>query len=138
MNSNKKTDALCYYILNKIDLNILKSLSSEQLSAIENAIEACELRTKHAINIRGTIKLYFISFYFAFLMGRDRRFFVDEIEAERREKVTLLENFISSILVLSLVLSAFTLLILLGLYGLKTFLGIDLFPGEHMGRIFGL
>jgi hypothetical protein len=71
-------------------------------------------------------------------VGRDRRASTLEIEGNRREKVTFLENAISSIVVFSLVLSAFTLLSMIGLYGLKSFLGIDLFPGEHMGKIFSL
>jgi hypothetical protein len=138
MSAHQTVDNLCYYIINKIDLNVLKSLSSEQLSAIKDAINACQLRTKHPVNIRGTIRLFFISFYCVFLVGRDRRASTLEIEGNRREKVTFLENAISSIVVFSLVLSAFTLLSMIGLYGLKSFLGIDLFPGEHMGKIFSL
>ncbi|MCK5427223.1 MAG: hypothetical protein KAJ34_05965 [Thermodesulfovibrionia bacterium] len=134
MNSSKSMDAFCYYILNNIDFNVLKSLSSEQLSAIEDAIKACQLRTKHAIDIRKTIKLYFINFYFVFLVGRDRRLSVQEIEEDRREKVTLLGN----ILYAMIVFSGLLLFVIVSLYGLKTMIGIDLFPGEHMGRIFGL
>ncbi len=134
MNSSKSMDAFCYYILNNIDFNVLKSLSSEQLSAIEDAIKACQLRTKHAIDIRKTIKLYFINFYFVFLIGRDRRLSVQEIEEDRREKVTLLGN----ILYAMIVFSGLLLFVIVSLYGLKTMIGIDLFPGEHMGRIFGL
>lgn len=134
MNSSKSMDAFCYYILNNIDFNVLKSLSSEQLSAIEDAIKACQLRTKHAIDIRKTIKLYFIRFYFVFLIGRDRRLSVQEIEEDRREKVTLLGN----ILYAMIVFSGLLLFVIVSLYGLKTMIGIDLFPGEHMGRIFGL
>ena len=134
MNSSKSMDAFCYYILNNIDFNVLKSLSSEQLSAIEDAIKACQLRTKHAIDIRKTIKLYFIRFYFVFLIGRDRRLSVQEIEEDRREKVTLLGNILYGMIVFSGLL----LFVIVSLYGLKTMIGIDLFPGEHMGRIFGL
>ena len=134
MNSSKSMDAFCYYILNNIDFNVLKSLSSEQLSAIEDAIKACQLRTKHAIDIRKTIKHYFIRFYFVFLIGRDRRLSVQEIEEDRRGKVTLLGN----ILYAMIVFSGLLLFVIVSLYGLKTMIGIDLFPGEHMGRIFGL
>jgi hypothetical protein len=67
-------------------------------------------------------------------MGRDRRVYKEAIEEERRGKVTLLGN--TAFLII--VLSAFLLLIITGLYGLKILAGIDLFPGKHMGWIFGL
>jgi hypothetical protein len=133
MKNNKDIDAFCYYILNNIDYNVLDSLSSKQLTAIEDAVKACQLRTKHAVDIRKTINLFFMKFYFAFFIGRDRRLSVQEIEADRREDVTLLGNLIY----LMFVLSALILLTVIGLYGFKTFLGIDLFPGKHMGEIFG-
>ncbi len=140
MNGNKRIDSLCYYILNTIDLNVLKSLSPDQLSAIEDATRACQLREKHPIDIRGTINLLFIKFYYALLIGRDRRLSEQQIEGERREKVTLLGNVIYAIYVLLGITGAVMVviwLILMLLYILKIGLGIDFFPGEHMGKYLG-
>ncbi len=138
MNRNKNVDALCYYVLNKIDFNVLKSLSSEQLSSIQDAIYACQLRTKHAVDIRGTINLFFMRFYYALIVGRDRRIFVEEIEEDRREKVTLLGNLVYFMVVFPGIILGILLFVIIGLYSLKNMFGIDLLPGEHMGRILGL
>ncbi|MBI4683223.1 MAG: hypothetical protein HY757_09015 [Nitrospirae bacterium] len=138
MNGNKNIDALCYYVLNKIDFNVLKSLSPEQLSAIEGAIDACQLRTKHAVDVRGKIYLYFSRLYFVFFVGRDRRAFVQDIEEERRGKMNALGNLIYFMFVSAAVIFAFTALLIIGLYVLKISLGIDIFPGRHMGEIIGL
>ncbi len=140
MNNENKIDDLCYYILNTIDINVLKSLSPAQLSSIDIATKACQLRSKHTIDIRGKINLFFLSFYFGFFMGRDNRLFIQEIEGERREKVSLLGNIFYFIyLLLGVIVLIFFIiwLIMMTLYILKTGMGIDIYPGKHMGGIFG-
>lgn len=134
MNNDKNIDAFTYHIMKNIDSNTRNSLSPLQLSAIKEAIRASQPKKKHPVDIRGVINLFFIRYYFVFLMGRDRRIYTEEIEIERRQNVALLGN----IIYLIFVISPFILLILIALYFLKIGLGIDLFPGKHMGRIFGL
>lgn len=138
MKRNKNIDTLCNYVLNRIDFNILKSLSPEQLAVIEDAINACQLREKHVFDIRGKINLFFMRYYFVFLIGRDRRAFVDELEADRRAKVSLLGNLVYFMIVFSGIVLGILFFMIIGLYTIKTSLGIDLFPGEHMGRFLGL
>ena len=130
----KDVDAFTHHILNNIDSKVINSLSSMQLSAIKEAIRASQPKKKHSIDIRGVMKLFFARYYFVFLMGRDRRITTQEKEFERRSNVALLGN-VSFII---FVLSPFILLTLIALYFLKIGMGIDLFPGEHMGWIFGL
>lgn len=138
MKSNNNIDTLCKYVLNKIDFNILKSLSPEHLAAIEDAINSCQLREKHVFDIRGKINLFFIRYYFVFLIGRDRRAFVEELEADRRAKVSLLGNLVYFMIVFPGIVLSILSFMIIGLYSIKTFLGIDLIPGEHMGRFLGL
>jgi hypothetical protein len=134
MNRDKQIDAFTYYIISNIDTAVLNSLSSKQLSSIKEAIKGSQPTKKHSVDIRGVINLFFIRYYFIFLMGRDQRISTQEIETERRENMALIWNFVFIIFVLS----PFILLALIALYFFKTGLGIDLFPGEHIGRIFGL
>ena len=134
MKRSKNLNTLCTYVLNKIDFNILESLSDEQLATIEDAINTCQLREKHAFDLRGKINLFFMKYYFVFLIGRDRRAFVEDIEAERIRKVSLIGNLVYFIfIILAIFFSA-----AVGLYLIKTFLGIDLIPGVHMGKYLGL
>ncbi|MBI4682243.1 MAG: hypothetical protein HY757_03990 [Nitrospirae bacterium] len=134
MINDKSIDAFTHHILNNINTETLNSLSSNQLTAIKEAIRATRPKKKHSVDIRGAINLFFIRYYFVFLMGRDQRISILEIEAERRENMALIWNFIFIIFVVS----PFILLALIALYFLKIGMGIDIFPGEHMGGIFGL
>ena len=132
--NNKSIDAFTSHILNNIDFKVFNSLSPEQLSAIRDAIRAGNPQKKHAIDIRGIINLFFIRYYFVILMGRDRRISREAVEEERRGKMTLLGN----VIFLIVVLLGLTLIVMIGLYGVKMISGIDLVPGKHMGGIFGL
>ena len=134
MNSSTKVDAFTYHILNNIDIKVLESLSSIQLSAFKEALRTSQSKKKHSIDIRGVIKLFFAGYYFVLLMGRDRRITTQDKEFERRTNIALMGN----IFFIIFVLSPFILLILIALYFFKTGMGIDLFPGKHMGWIFGL
>lgn len=134
MINDKNIDAFTYHIVNNINADVLNSLSPKQLSAIKEAIIASQPRKKHMIDIRGAINLFIARYYFVFLMGRDQRIAAQEIETERRENIALIWNFVF----IFFILAPFILLTLIALYFFKIGLGIDLFPGEHMGRIFGL
>lgn len=134
MNNDNDTDAFTYHIIKNINVEVIKTLSSKQLSAIKEAIKASQPKKKHSIDFRGIISFFFVRYYFVFLMGRDRRIATQEIEIERRENTALLGNIIFVIFVIS----PFILLIFIALYFFKMLLGIDIFPGEHMGWIFGL
>jgi len=134
MINDKTIDAFTHHILNNINKETLNSLSARQLSAIREAISASQPKKKHSVDIRGIINLFFIRFYFVFLIGRDQRVSTQEIETERRENMSLIWN----LFFLIFVISPFILLALITLYFLKIGLGIDLFPGEHMGWILGL
>ena len=134
MKYDNNIDAFTYHILNNIDSNVLDSLSSSQLSSIKEAIRASKPEKRHSVKMKGMIKLFFVQYYFVFFIGRDRRISTQELEIERRQDAGLLGN----IIFLTFVISPFILLIIIALYFLKIGLGIDFFPGQHIGWIFGL
>ena len=134
MKNEKKTDAFTFHILKNIDKKTLDSLSPTQLSAIKEAIRATQRSKRHPLDIRGVINLFFAKYYFVLFMGRDRRVSTKEAEFDRRHDIALLGN----IAFLFFMIVPFILLILIFLYVLKVFAGIDLIPDVHMGRILGL
>ena len=94
MNEDKSNDVYTYHILNRIDPNILNSLSFKQLSAIKDAIRASQPKKKHGVDLRGVIPLYFAKYYFVLIMGRDNRVSTKEIVAERRKYGTVIGNLV--------------------------------------------
>ena len=134
MNNEKKTDAFTFHILKNIDKKTLDTFSPAQLSAVKEAIRATQRSKKHPFDIRGVINLFFAKYYFVLFMGRDRRISTKEAEFDRRHDIALLGN----IAFLFFMIVPFILLILIFLYVLKVFAGIDLIPDVHMGRILGL
>ena len=134
MKNEKKTDAFTFHILKNIDKKTLDSLSPTQLSAIKEAIRATQRSKRHPLDIRGVINLFFAKYYFVLFMGRDRRVSTKEAEFDRRHDIALLGN----IAFLFFMIVPFILIILGILYFLKIGLGIDLFPGQHLGGMIGL
>lgn len=134
MKTANRIDAFTHHIIRNIGIDVLNSFSPKQMSAIQDAIRASQPHKKHSIDFRGAINLFFARYYFVIILGRDRRLSTQETELDRRQNAGLLGN----IVFLIFVLAPFVLLIIISLYLLKAGLGIDLFPGKHMGGIFGL
>lgn len=122
-------------VIASIEPNIRASFSETQLRGIQDALDGYEAgRRRHWIDVRGRIPAYFASYYFVFLMGRDRRIGRRRTEYKRRGAVSMLGN----VLFFMLVMSPLILLALVGLYFLKAALGIDLFPDSHLPSLLGL
>ncbi len=85
-----------------------------------------------AIKFSGRLHLIFRTYYLVIMLGRDRRHSTLEREASKRALVPLpIRNFFyTSLLVLTI--TAFGILAFVGLYMLKSALGIDIFPNHHL------
>lgn len=127
-------DAFTDSVLRRIDPEVRATLSSAQLDAIREAVSAHRPLKDHPVDIRGLIPLFFMRYYFVFLMGRDRRAPTREIEAGRRRKTALFGGGLFFVCAISPLI----LLALLFLYLLKSSLGIDLFPHQHLWDILHL
>ena len=88
----------------------------------------------HILDRRGRLPLYFISFYYVFLFGRDRRASQRRKEHARRFGAEVLGNTVF----VMVVLSPFAVLLLVVLYLVKMYLGIDLFPDFHLPGALGI
>ncbi|SMF54620.1 hypothetical protein SAMN02745866_03473 [Alteromonadaceae bacterium Bs31] len=131
MPNNPKTeelDAYTQHVMSSIDPLVFKSLNLHQLREIRAAISANAPFRRHAVDVRGTLPLYFSRYYFVFLMGKDRRVATRDKELQR---VVLARGFSLLFFIYITILLAIPLFLLL-LYGLKVLLGIDLFPAFHL------
>lgn len=122
-------DAYTRFVLSHIDPDVLASLTEHQFQSIRAAVEAAKPISKHAVEIRGVVPLFFVRFYFVLLAGRDRRRNTSDREAGRRQGVHSAIGIL--VLGLCIIVPASMLLLLIG-YGLKTWLGVDLIEGAHL------
>jgi len=112
-------------VLEKVPLEVRRSLTFEQRSAISAALR--ESRRNHGIDIRFVIPLFFTQFYVVFQTGKDRRRSTVEqmvdrrIDAVRWGMAGLLGVGGLTALVVGLVLA----------YLAKSRGGIDLIPNAH-------
>ena len=112
-------------LLARMPKSVSESLSDEQLTHLKTAIGSRNWG-KHAIDLRGTCHIPFTRwrYYYVILFGRNRRQLSDR---ERR-----ISALITSFIIIGFIGFA-TLMGLLILYLLKSFSGIDLFPGFSLG-----
>ena len=112
-------------LLQRMEPHIAESFSVEQLMALGRVVGLRGGRL-HSVDLRTTIKLPFVpwSFYVVLLTGRNRR------------SLTAKEKSIAAGTLLLIITLTFMLLSLLGvviIYLLKSWLGIDLFQGFSLG-----
>ncbi len=132
MKFNDSSEIFTHFVINKIDPQIKRSLTKEQLDEIKSAIAAGTPLKKHLLDIRGVIPLFFSRFYFVLLMGRDKRTKTKKTELNRRTESDIL----ASILFTIFIVIPFLSLAFIILYLTKTELGMDLFLGFHLKDIF--
>lgn len=122
------TEPLADRVFNNLDQEILHSLSQKQLDAIGEAIAEQARPSRHALELRGLIPLFFANFYYVIQIGRDKRTKYDAIPRQRRQKADRVAN------ILLVVLLSFALLPVLAalLYLIKKGLGINMIPNFHL------
>lgn len=126
-------DPFTMHILGNIDPSVFKTLNLLQLEAIKQAIAASQPYRRHPVDIRMTIPLFFMKLYLVLLMGRDKRSTTRNKEERRKQKATTM----SAVFGVYLIICAAFPIIFLALYVVKSFLGIDLFPDQHLSDFFG-
>ncbi|CAA0110148.1 Uncharacterised protein [Zhongshania aliphaticivorans] len=128
MTETREIDAYTKHVMANIDSDIFSTLNLTQIRAIETAIGRNAPFRQHAIDLRGSIRLFFARFYFVILFGRDHRHTVQTTENNRRKEAKSI-SFVILLFVLGCLLIP---AILFSIYVLKSFLGIDLFPEQHL------
>jgi ABC-type Fe3+ transport system permease subunit len=128
LKKEKEVDAYTQHVMSNIPSEVFNTLNLLQIQAIESAIGKNAPFRKHPMDIRGTISLFFIRFYFVLLIGRDRRYTSREKEGRRRQKA----RSVGVIFAIYSVICIIAPIIFLILYLLKSLVGIDLFPDSHL------
>lgn len=129
---NTASEIYASYTLNKIDPEILKTMTDEQIAAVKAALIANDKGKKHSIDLRFTISLYFARYYFAFFAGRDRRKSTYLAELYKQQKGN--SKTASLMIWIALILLGLLLAILIGVYNYysKSDMGIDIFSSTHL------
>jgi hypothetical protein len=116
-------------VLTHIEPDVLDSLSDSQFTAIRHAVDAARPIRRHPVDIRGVIPLYFARYYYVFLAGRDRR--QDTTEQELGRRRTASSRIGTVLLAIVLIVPVLVLLALMA-YGVKSLIGVDLSPTQHL------
>lgn len=130
--ANESSKIYAEFTISRIPLEIRNSLTDTQMDAIRNALVAQNESQKHALDIRGTIPLFFSKYYFVLFGGKDKRKSTFQKELKRINKVPLPIRLILYGMIVSTVIFSFSLLALTIMYLLKWWLGIDIFPNNHL------
>ena len=116
-------------VLRNVREDVARTLKPEQWQGIREALQTAHTPTRHLVDVRFVVPLYFVRLYCVLLLGRDRRRRVARILYDRRRRVGRFAA--------ALFLAAFTVVLLavlfLVLYVVKSAAGIDLFPNFHLG-----
>lgn len=131
---DKHTDPFTHHVYESIDPSVRKTLTPRQVHAIETAIRANKPYQKHPVDLRGAFPLFFFRVYFVVLMGRDKRQPTRNLEAKRRHK-TALGSALLSVYIMVCMLVPVSIAVI---YVLKSFIGIDIVEGLHLGDILSL
>lgn len=112
-------------LLSRMPAPVSETLSDEQLIHLKTAIGSRSWG-KHKVDLRGTFHIPFTPwrYYYVLLLGRNRRQLSDR---EKRISALIVTCFIIGFILFS---ALFGLLVL---YLIKSFAGIDIFPGFSFG-----
>ena len=134
--NNNSSEIYADFTISRIDADVRESLTPTQLQAIRDALVANQPFKKHAVDLRGTIPLFFARFYFVVLAGRDKRRKTVDKEKHRAFEGNVSFGHLLSLLFLSFIAAMVWAAILLVVYWVKIELGIDLFSNIHLGDLF--
>jgi len=116
-------------VLERVPLEVRRSLTYEQRSAISEALR--ETRRKHPVDIRFVLPLLFTQLYVCFFVGKDLRRDTQLKLIDRRTNASRMALAwtlgVAGVVVIGVLLVCF--------YVLKSKAGIDLMPNSHAGDL---
>ncbi|MGB0465955.1 MAG: hypothetical protein ACPGF7_00320 [Pontibacterium sp.] len=124
------------FTISRIPPDIRQSLSDKQMTAIRNALLAQQESQRHSLDLRFSLPLFYRRYYFVLFCGRDRRRRTREIESIRYKLTPKPLTRLLLILSLGGVSAGLLVGLVIGLYFLKSMMGIDLFPDFHFYELF--
>lgn len=119
-------------VINSIPVNMRETFSDEQLDALQQALAKVHSRSRHLLDVRVQISLYWTRYYIVFLLGRDMRSHVQEILLNRRQRSSRAAQIGFIALAGWFLIAGISVTGFIVLYLLKSALGIDIFPDKHL------
>jgi len=124
----EEKDTFTFHVMRRIPDEVRSALTEEQLGAFRKAVYESRPGQGHALDARINFPLFFAKFYLVLQLGRDRRSSTRNAEDQRRRAANhIFDRVVLGILIFNVVQIAFLIL-----YALKSFLGINLFPHDHL------
>jgi len=124
------------FTISRIDPAVRAAMPQEHLTAVREALIAQNESSRHSLDIRFTVPLFFARYYFVILGGRDRR---QKTRSREKQRISFANLVIGTILFASISLLVLTLLwlaIFLAAYLFKVDSGIDLLANFHLMDLF--
>jgi len=134
MSAGQKTSSEIYadFTMSRVPHAVKDSLTNEQYNAIRCALIAQDESSRHRIDMRVRIPLFFRSYYAVLFAGRDRRASTFHLEYARLTRVPRsLRRALYLLASFSLAATVFTVIFTVA-YKLKSFMGIDIFADFHL------
>jgi hypothetical protein len=127
--SNYRTRTSEYYI-EMLSPEMQASFTSEQTAAIQTLLKAAIPQpAPKLVDLRFSIDLIVSRFYLVLFVGKDRR---SQNRAYLPEPMTRFGNLLAAIMLLISLNLLISLFLLMFVYLVKSAMGIDLFPSEHL------
>lgn len=120
------------YLFSRIPAHIRDLLPPEHRQEVLNAFLKMASERNSPIKFETILPFFFRRYYLLIWFGRDRRKSTVDAEHGRRALVPLPVRTFFYLMLLGVVLACFGLLAFMGLYGLKSFLGINIFSNHHL------
>jgi len=129
----ESADVYARFTLAKIERGLkAEPLSMQQREQIYAVLADNTQTSRHAIDVRLFIPVIFANFYLILFAGRDRRRSSLRLAAFRLTRANRGFLKLAMVLMLSVFSVSVVLSIFWGLYALKRYLGIDIFPNAHL------
>jgi len=127
-----KNDPFTENVLESLPDEVRSSLNKKQVIALRLALIKVHKSSRHLLDIRFDLPLYFTRYYLVFLFGKDRRHAVLQLNDERRKHSSRLAQLGFIAMSLWIFISSSLTLLFLLLYLIKSFMGIDIMPDMHL------
>lgn len=133
-------DPFTDHVLRNMPPAVRATFSETQQLAIQEALAKARqsARERHLLDIRFSIPLFWARYYIVFLLGRDQRKHVRNVLKRRRISTARLLRGVMAMLIVSCAMLGLLVAILLLLYVVKSWLGVDFFPDRHLRDFLGL
>ena len=130
--TRERSEVFAGFTISRIPHKTLSSLSVEQLNDVRSALVAQTNETRHSLDIRIRLPLFFRAYYFVLFAGRDRRRKTYNLELNRIERLPIGLRRSVYLLVSGSLLLTVLVVLTATLYLVKSFAGIDLMPNSHL------